>query len=184
LGFRYHVTVTSHELVDAWFMAPASDHDVRVAPQLPSAEAEMLLCSRQPALLARLAAQLITQHSLSQDGRVQIRQGNGSLLYLWGIFLSVESRRVCEPLPSCLQYGSKLLRLSRSQVLSRPYSQTSQSSSSRCFASTETHQSANMETKTGYYDGATAVRALLRGRVAVIWRSLRGPPQVLPSENG
>jgi hypothetical protein len=40
-GFRCHVTVTPDELIDEWLLAPASVHDVRVAPELLSEEAEL-----------------------------------------------------------------------------------------------------------------------------------------------
>ena len=40
-GFRLHVTTTPDELIDEWLLAPASDHDVRVAPALLEDEAQL-----------------------------------------------------------------------------------------------------------------------------------------------
>jgi hypothetical protein len=40
-GFRLHATVTPEQLIDEWLLAPASVHDVRVAPELLAEEAEI-----------------------------------------------------------------------------------------------------------------------------------------------
>jgi len=40
-GFRLHATVTPDQLIDEWLLAPASVHDVRLAPELLAQEAQI-----------------------------------------------------------------------------------------------------------------------------------------------